>query len=286
MSQRWSKEELIMVEAVKEQGCCSCAAPSSKNKVIAITGGATGIGRACVLKFLQEGYSVSFCDINDDEAHSLIEEAKAIDPNGSHIFYHHANTTVQSELKEWVAGTISKFGHLDAVFANAGIHRSNTMMNIAPDELKLMIDTNIYGTIWTLQECVPELQKNGGGSIVINCSDQFFIGKGNNFGYGLTKGALGQITRSLSVDLAKDKIRVNAVCPGTIRTPLAEKALGRWAERAGITMEEAWAEEDSLFTLGRCGTSEEVAEMVYFLTEKATFSTGGHYLVDGGICAH
>ena len=80
-------------------------------------------------------------------------------------------------------------------------------------------------------------------------------------------------------------IRVNAVCPGTIRTPLSEAAIKRYADKVGISSEEAWAEEGQLFLSGRCGTSDEVAELVYFLTEKGTFTTGSHYLVDGGICA-
>lgn len=254
-------------------------------KVIAISGGATGIGRATVEKFLHEGYSVSFADINLSEGQKLVDTLRDQGFGEDKLCFVQANTTNKDELTHWAQVTMERFGHLDAIFANAGIHRSNTLLNIDPQELKLMIDTNIYGTIYTLQALIPCLQQNGSGAVVLNCSDQFFIGKGNNFGYGLTKGALGQITRSLAVDLAKDHIRVNAVCPGTIRTPLADAALGRYAQRAGISMEQAWAEEDSLFTLGRCGTAEEVAEMVYFLIEKATFSTGAHYLVDGGIVA-
>lgn len=254
------------------------------SKVIAISGGATGIGRATVEKFVQAGYMVSFADINDDQGLSLVSELSQ-QGFADKVSFFHADTTNKEELSQWAQGTIERFGHLDAIFANAGIHRSNTLLNIDPQELKLMIDTNIYGTIYTLQALIPYLQQNGSGAIVLNCSDQFFIGKGNNFGYGLTKGALGQISRSLAVDLAKDHIRVNAVCPGTIKTPLADAALGRYAQRAGITMEQAWAEEDALFTLGRCGSAQEVASMVYFLVEEATFSTGAHYLVDGGIVA-
>lgn len=255
------------------------------NKVIAISGGATGIGRATVELFLKEGYRVSFGDINEEASFALLKELKEQGFGDDKVIFTKVNTTLPEDITAWRNAIMEHFGRLDAIFANAGIHRSNTMLNIDPQELKLMIDTNIYGTVYTLQELVPYLQQNGGGSVVINCSDQFFIGKGNNFGYGLTKGALGQITRSLAVDLAKDHIRVNAVCPGTIRTPLADEALGRYAHRAGISLEQAWAEEDALFTLGRCGTADEVAQMVYFLTEKATFSTGAHYLVDGGIVA-
>lgn len=143
-----------------------------------------------------------------------------------------------------------------SVFANAGIHRSNTLLDVADEQMDLMIQTNIYGTVNTLREAVPEIIRTGKGSVVINASDQWFVGKPNSFVYGLTKGALGQITRSLSIDLAKYNIRVNAVCAGTTRTPLV----------------------DNLF--------KEFAELVYFLAgDSASFCTGGHYLVDGGLVA-
>ncbi len=259
----------------------------SSHKIVAITGGATGIGRASVVKFVQEGYGVSFCDINDVEAKQLLADPKVSEAYSKGlVIYCHVDTKDRSQLKSWAIKTLEHFGHIDAVFANAGIHRSNTLLDISEEELKLMIDTNIYGTIYTLKETIPLLIKNGGGSIVINDSDQFFIGKAHSFGYGLTKGALGQITRSLSIDLGPQKIRVNAVCAGTIHTPLADRALGNYAAKAGITLEEAWAEEDKLYALGKSGTAEEVAEMVFFLTDKATFCTGAHYLVDGGLVAH
>ena len=260
---------------------------TKKQKVIAITGGATGIGRATVLKFLAEGYSVAFCDINEPEVEKVLALPEVVATSSQErVFYQHVDTKERADIKSWVSAAIAKFGHLDAVFANAGIHRSNTMLGISDEELQLVINTNIYGTVYTLQETVPYLIENGGGAVVINDSDQFYIGKGNSFAYGLTKGALGQITRSLAIDLGPKNVRVNAVCPATIHTPLAEGAMGRYAQRAGLTLEQAWAEEDTLYPLGRSGEPEEVAAMVFFLVDQGTFCTGGHYLVDGGLVAH
>lgn len=260
---------------------------SPQTKVIAITGGATGIGQATVLKFLAAGYGVSFCDCNEGAVQKLLAtpELVAAKEQGR-VYFQEVDVKERAAIEAWVAATIDNFGHLDAVFANTGIHRSNTLLNVGDDELQLMINTNIYGTIYTLQETVPYLIKNGGGAVVINDSDQFFIGKSNNFAYGLTKGALGQITRSLAVELGPHHIRVNAVCPSTIHTPLAEQAMERYANRANLTLEQAWDEENHLFLLGRAGEAQEVASMVYYLIAEGTFCTGGHYLVDGGIVAH
>ena len=149
-----------------------------------------------------------------------------------------------------------------------------------------MIDTNIYGTVHTLQASVPHIIEAGGGSVVINCSDQWFVGKPYSFAYGLTKGALGQITKSLSIDLGKYGIRVNAVCAGTIRTPLVDNLFDKFAKIEGKTIEDYWVSENSLYMRGEAGRPEEVAELVLFLaSDAASFCTGGHYLADGGLVA-
>lgn len=252
------------------------------NKSIFITGGATGIGRAAVLKFLAEGWNVGFMDINSGEAESLFDEP------GSHerLLFIPGNIHGREEIAVAVNATVDRFGKLAAVFANAGIHRCNTLLDITDDELDLMIRTNIYGTVNTLREAVPHLIKNGGGAIVINCSDQWFVGKPNSFGYGLTKGALGQITRSLSIDLGPKNIRVNAVCAGTIHTPLVDNLFEKFAKVEDKTVEEYWESENALYARGYAGRPEEVAEMVYFLaSDKSSFCTGGHYLIDGGLVA-
>ncbi len=254
------------------------------NKTIFITGGSTGIGAAAVKKFVAEGWNVAFADINAEAARSLMNE---ID-NPANVLFSIADTRDRQAVRDAVEAAVERFGKLDSVFANAGIHRRNTLLDITDEELDLMIQTNIYGTFNTLREAVPHIIKAGGGSVVINASDQWFVGKAKSFGYGLTKGALGQITRGLSIDLGDYGIRVNAVCAGTVRTPLVDNLFNRLeaADPGHVSAKKLWEEENALYPRGRVGEPEEVAEVVYFLASDASsFCTGGHYLVDGGLVA-
>lgn len=241
-------------------------------KTIFITGGASGIGAATVSKFLSEGWNVLLTDIQ--------EPAEVL----PHARFVRADSSKKQELEHAAQIAEQEFGGIDALFCNSGIHRRNTVLDISQEELDLVIQTNIYGTVYTLQAVLPHIISRGGGAVVLNSSDQFFVGKAHSFAYGMTKGAIGQIARSLAIDLGPKNIRVNAVCPGTIHTPLVDNLFNAFSERDHKTIEQYWQEENALFARKEAGRPEEVAEMVFFLiSDKASFCTGGHYLIDGGL---
>lgn len=247
-------------------------------KTVFITGGSTGIGNACVRKFHGAGWNVAFMDVNVAEGRKTAAELET-------VLFFAGDTRSKADLEKAVAQTGEAFGGIDAVVANAGIHRCNTLLDISDEELDMMIDVNIRGTVNTLRMAVPSLKR--GGSVVINASDQCYVGKANSFGYGLTKGAIGQIARSLAIDLGPRGIRVNAVCAGTIRTPLTESLFQKFADIThGGNADAYWEAEAGLYPLGRVGEASEVAELIFFLaSDAASFMTGGLYLADGGLVA-
>jgi len=255
---------------------------ADKTKTVFITGAGSGIGLAAARRFLAAGWNVAALDQKDERLSESFPEGDA-----GPLMLVAGDTRDGQAIAATADAAAARFGSIDAVFANAGIHMVNTLESITETDLDAIIAVNIKGTINTLKAALPHLRNAGGGAMVINASDQALIGKRSSLGYGLTKGALGQMTKSLALDLAEFGIRVNAVCPGTIRTRLGEEAFKEFTRNfPDFDVDKALKQEADLYPVKRIGEPEEVASLVYFLaSDEAGFITGSLYSVDGGLTA-
>ncbi|GFD92445.1 short-chain dehydrogenase [Alteromonas sp. KUL156] len=242
-----------------------------KRPVCIVTGGSLGIGYAVCKVFSQNGYDVVNLDIRDFEQPLLNSLWKPCD------------VSVVSNIELSIREVLAMYGRIDALVCNAGIHVSATIEETDEVMLDKVINLNIKGAYGAIKSCLPTMKAQGSGAIVVMGSDQSFVGKRNSFAYGLSKGALASVAKTTALDYASFNIRVNAVCPGTIETPLFHNAIDNYVARSGANKDEVVAEEAAAQPIGRLGQPEDVAELTYFLcSSKASFITGSLYAVDGG----
>jgi 2-keto-3-deoxy-L-fuconate dehydrogenase len=242
--------------------------------VCIVTGGSLGIGLAVCKQFAKDGYQVVNLDIQNFAED--IADSEWVQCDVSQV----------NEVKHAVDGIIHRFGKVDALVCNAGKHISATIEDTDETMLDSIISLNIKGAYAAIKACLPCMKAHNSGAIVVMGSDQCFVGKRNSFAYGLTKSALASIAKTTALDYASFQIRANAVCPGTVETPLFHNAIDNYVARSGANKAEVVAEEAAAQPLGRLGQPEDVAELVSFLcSDKAKFITGSLYAVDGGYTA-
>lgn len=247
-----------------------------------VTGGASGIGAAAVRKYASEGYDVALLDVNEDEGLKLCQE----EHRGSVAFFE-TDVRKRNNVEASVASAVEALGPPSVLFANAGIQRLSSLFELRDQDIDAVIDTNLKGTLYTVAAVAPHMRDAGGGSIVLMASDQVFAGKPGSIAYGASKGGVAQLAKSLSVELSPLGIRINAICPATVKTALTDKIfedLGN-QEYEGDA-DAAWKAEAESIPLGRIASPEEIASIVYFLSSsEAAFMTGALVPVDGGFTA-
>ncbi|GAA4696644.1 SDR family NAD(P)-dependent oxidoreductase [Phytohabitans rumicis] len=234
-------------------------------KVAVVTGGSQGIGAAVVSRLADAGASVVSCGL-DDSAEV------------------HADVTVAADMDRLMATAVERFGGIDVLVTSAGIQRYGTVVETSEALWDEVLDVNLKGVFLACRAAVPHLRARGGGAIVAVSSVQAFVSQQGVAAYAASKAAINALVRSMALDHAAERIRVNAVCPGSVDTPML-----RWAAdlfRGGSTVEETIAQWGRSHPLGRVAQAEEVAEVVAFLaSDRASFVTGAEYRVDGGLLA-
>jgi meso-butanediol dehydrogenase / (S,S)-butanediol dehydrogenase / diacetyl reductase len=253
-----------------------------KDKVSLITGAASGIGKATALVFAREGAKVMCADINADGAEAV---ARQIADTGGEAESIKVDVAVEAEVKEMVAQTVARWGRLDVLYNNAGIGYGMPVTQISEEDWDRLMDINLKGVFLGCKHAIPEMLKNGGGSIVSTASDAGLVGTAMLSPYCASKGGVVLFTKSLAVEWGAMGIRVNCVCPGVIRTPILDPFLAT-AQAAGASAEEVWARMARVHPVGRVGEPEEVGRAVAFLaSDEASFITGVALPVDGGFQA-
>ncbi|QAY67986.1 SDR family NAD(P)-dependent oxidoreductase [Paenibacillus protaetiae] len=242
------------------------------DKVVVVTGGASGIGAATARMFAQEGAKVAIADFSD-KGQSFSDE---LNQEGFDTCFVKANVMEEEDVKRMVEQTVARYGKLDIMFANAGIAKDAPVKDLSFEDWKRTIDINLTGVYLCDKYAIEQMMKQGtGGAIVNTGSIHSHVGKGGVTAYAASKGGVKLLTQSVGIDYAKHGIRVNAVCPGYIDTPLLSGGNKAFFDHLV-----------SLHPMGRLGQAEEVAKAVLFLaSDDASFITGSSLMVDGGYTA-
>lgn len=248
-----------------------------KNKVALITGAATGIGRETAIAFARKGADVVISDINDEK---LKETQKRIKEEGVKVLSLKADISKEDDIRNMVKKAVEKFGRLDIACNNAGIGgESATTGEYSIDGWDKVLNINLRGQFICMKYEIEAMLKNGSGSIVNISSILGHVGFAEAPAYVASKHGLLGLTKTAAIEYASQGIRINAVCPGFIETPMLEEA--------GITTEEETKQYIvSLHPAGRLGKPREVADAIVWLaSDEASFVTGHPLLVDGGYVA-
>lgn len=250
-----------------------------EGKVAIITGGATGIGFGAAVALVEGGASVVLFGPDQTALRRAVaelgaERASAVD----------GDVRVALEVEGLVNAAVTRHGGLDIVVNSAAIQPYGTVESMSEDDWDRTLAVNLKGAYLTSHYAVPKMRQRGGGAIVNIASVQGIACQTNVAAYVASKGGLLALTRAMALDHARDGIRVNAVCPGSIDTPMLRFAASE--NLAGRSEDEVVASWGAAHPIGRVGTPRDVGAMVAFLcSESASFCTGGEYKVDGGLLA-
>lgn len=248
-----------------------------QDKVAVITGGGSGIGYHTSLLFAQEGASVVVADVNDDGGNQTVSEIKEA---GGKAVYVRADVSKAAECEAMIAAAEREFGKLNIMFNNAGVMLSDDddAINTEESVWDTTMAVNVKGVFFGCKYGIPALRRAGGGSIINTASFVALLGAATpQLAYTASKGAVLSMTRELATIHARENIRVNALCPGPLRTELLMKFLNTEEKKQRRLVH---------IPMGRFGEAKEMAyAALYLASDESSYVTGSEFVVDGGITA-
>ena len=240
---------------------------SQVNRVVVVCGGSSGMGNALVRLLSADSCKVYVLDIQETQDAAFIP----------------CDLSRYEEVRGAIRRVVENEGAIHGLFVAAGIHLFATIEQTSLEEFERVLAVNLKGTFYALKEVLPIMRQQQSGSIVLMGSDQTHVGKGSSSVYGLTKAAIGQLTKSTAIDYAPFNVRVNCICPGTIDTPMLAPTIERFHRASGISIVDIYEMLKKAQPIPRLGTAEEIAKVVRFLlSDECPFMTGALINVDGG----
>ena len=246
------------------------------NKIAVVTGGGSGIGAATVRLFAAEGARVIIADIDEPRATAVAKEI------GDRAVFHRTDVSAPAEVEAMVKFAADRFGRLDVLHNNAFYTTAGSVAETSIEGWQKTIAVTLSGVFYGMHFALPQMVRQGGGTIVNTASISGLGGDYRMCAYNAAKGGVVNLTRSAAIEYARKNIRINAVCPGMIETPPVLNALGhaRDPDRAHKNAVEA-------HPMGRLGKPEEIAKVVLFLAcDDSSLMTGSMVVADGGVIAH
>lgn len=247
-----------------------------KDKVAIITGGASGIGRACAILFAREGAKVAVGDIDVVKGDETVEVIRS---ERHEAIFVPTDVTKARQAEALVQETLRAFGGVQVAVYNAGIIRSGTVVDTTEDAWDEVVNVNLKGIFLCAKYVIPPMIDGGGGSIINTSSAAGLVGAPNQCAYDAAKAGVVNLSRQMALDFGKFNIRVNCLVPGGIDTPMSRAAIVRRHAKFD-EVAEAWG------VFKRFGTAEEVARVALFLaSDESSYMTGAPVIVDGGYTA-